>query len=161
MAKKEYNIGDLVYIVRPWAAEVAEFKITLFKNNRYFATATHPTMSCFDETNFSVSDRHIYKNKEKAYRKLIPEMVDFMLKPVIAVQKAYNEMHYQEKLLNIHIKEMFPEGGFELPKIIADYMHTYIDYMHTTDDNTIDTVKAELQHAITEAMNKKEEDKDS
>ena len=156
MAKKEYNIGDLVYIVRPWTADIAEFKITLFKNNRYFATATYPTMSCFDETNFSVSDRHVYKSKEKAYSKLIPEMVDFMLKPVIAVQKAYNEMHYQEKLLNIHINEMFPEGGFELPKEIVDYMHTYIDYMNPPDTDNFDTVKSELHRAITDAMNKKE-----
>lgn len=158
MAKKEYNIGDLVYIVRPWDAEVAEFKITHFENHRYFATATHPTKS-FDETNFSASDKLIYKSKEKAYNRLIPEMVDFMLKPVIAVQKAYHEMHYQEKLLNIHIKEMFPEGGFELPKEIADYMHTYIDYTNPPDVDNFDTVKAELRRAITDAMNKKEEGK--
>ena len=83
-------------------------------------------------------------------------MVDFILKPVIAVQKAYNEMHYQEKLLNIHINEMFPEGGFELPKEIVDYMHTYIDYMNPPDTDNFDTVKSELHRAITDAMNKKE-----
>lgn len=149
MAKKEYNIGDSVYIVRPWAAE---------ENQRYFATATHP-VKYFNETNFSASDREVYKSKEKAYSKLIPEMVDFMLKPIIAIQKAYNEMNYQEKILNVHIKEMFPEGGFELPKEVIDYMHTYIDYMHTPDVDNFDTVKAELHRAITNAVNKEEESK--